>query len=325
MFRNEIIETGKQVIHLEAKALFALEELIDSSFTQAVTLIQSLEGKGKLIISGMGKAGLIGAKIAATFSSLGTASFFMHPAEASHGDLGMVSETDVLLLLSNSGASEEVIHLIPSFKKLGVSIIAITSKPKSILAKNADVTLNLGDFQEACLMKLAPTTSTTLMLALGDALAVATMKIKKGFDEKAYAFFHPGGLLGKKLLKVEEVMRKGDDVVKCSETTEVKSVLFAMTKTRSGMALILAKDGSLEGVFTDGDLRRALEKNENILKQEVRIWMTANPQSIEAGHFVTKAVKILGDEQIGDLPVVNHQNKPLGIISAKDLLSLGLI
>ena len=131
MFRNEIIETGKQVIHLEAKALFALEELIDSSFTQAVTLIQSLEGKGKLIISGMGKAGLIGAKIAATFSSLGTASFFMHPAEASHGDLGMVSETDVLLLLSNSGASEEVIHLIPSFKKLGVSIIAITSKPKS--------------------------------------------------------------------------------------------------------------------------------------------------------------------------------------------------
>ena len=303
----------------------ALEKLIDYSFVQAVKLIQSLKGKGKLVISGMGKAGHIATKIAATFSSLGTSSFFIHPAEASHGDLGMVGAFDVIMLLSNSGASEEVNYLIPSFKKMGIKIIAITSEPKSVLGKNADVTLNLGHFQEACLLKLAPTTSTTLMLALGDALAVATMKTNDEFDERAYAFFHPRGALGKKLLKVEEVMRKGDDMVLCSKDTNLKSVLLAMTESRSGLSLVLSSDGRLAGVFTDGDLRRALEKNENILDQEVKMLMTVNPQSIQLGHLVTQAIKILGDKQIGDLPVVDKENKPVGIISAKDLLSMGLI
>ena len=185
--------------------------------------------------------------------------------------------------------------------------------------------LELGTFDEACLMGLAPTTSTTLMLALGDALAVAVMKNNPGFDERRYAFFHPGGSLGKKLLKVEQVMRQGEEVAICDQQTEIKSVLFAITHARSGLALIVDRKKKLVGVFTDGDLRRALEKTKEVLKQKVGEVMTIHPKTIGAEEFAIKAVKVLGENKIGDLPVVDDSNRPLGVVSAKDLLSLGLI
>lgn len=319
---SDIVKIGKEVLSIESQSLSRLADRIDSSFAQGVNLIR--ESRGKVVVSGMGKAGLIGVKIAATFSSLGTPSFFMHPAEASHGDLGMVSRDDVLLFLSNSGSSSEITTLLPALGSIGVKIIAITSKPESLLGKKSDILLLLGEFEEACLMGLAPTTSTTLMLAMGDALAVAVMKARGGFDEKSYAFFHPAGALGKKLLPVKEIMRKGYEVVICSESTQVTNALFDITKARSGLALIVNDNGSLEGVFTDGDLRRALETDQNALKCQVSKVMTRHPKTIKKDKHVMEAIKLFGDYKIGDLPVVDNYNRPEGVISAKDLLLFGL-
>lgn len=319
----DIVKTGKQVLTLEADSLARLAESLDSSFDQAVGLIR--KSRGKVVVSGMGKAGLVGTKIAATFASLGTSSFFMHPAEASHGDLGMVSAADVLLLLSNSGSSTETTALLSPLGAIGVKIIAITSKPESALGEKAHVVLSLGKFEEACLMKLAPTTSTTLMLALGDALAVAAMQANTNFDEKRYAFLHPAGALGKKLLPVKEIMRRGDEVVICDKSTEVKAVLFAITSARSGLALIVGEDKRLVGVFTDGDLRRALEKNQAVLQTQVGEVMTRHPKTIHEKHFAMEAIKRLRHYKIGDLPVVDETNSPVGVISVKDLLVFGLV
>ncbi len=322
---HPILKKGREVVELEAKVIHSLVERLDANFTQAVEKITAC--RGRVVLSGVGKAGTIARKIASTFSSLGTASFFMHPAEASHGDLGMVRRDDIVLFLSNSGESSEVNALIPSIKALGAFLIAITGQKESTLGREADLTLDIGMNPEACSLGLAPTSSTTAMLVMGDALAVTVMEQKPDFDEKHYAFFHPGGALGKKLLRVHEVMRKGEEVVILPETATVRDCLFAITKaaSRAGAAVLVDGNGKLAGIFTDGDLRRGLEKDPDALVKPVKAVMTRSPRSTTENAFAMEALKILRDLKIGELPVLNDAGKPVGVLSVKDLISIGLL
>jgi len=319
----DIINRGKNVLLQEAEVLQNTAALIGSDFVSAVTMLCGI--RGKVIVCGVGKAGIIGRKIAASFSSLGTSSFFMHPADAVHGDLGMVTEHDIMLFLSNSGESSEISALLPGVKALRCGIIAITGNTQSILAKSADVVIDIGHINEACSLGLAPTCSTTAMLAVGDALAVVCMENNKNFDEKKYAFFHPAGALGKKLLTVEKIMRSGNDIVITGEKTLIRDVLIAVTRCRCGLAVIVDDDGKLSGVFADGDLRRHLEQNTNLLEQEVGTHMTRKPKSISPAQFAAEALKILRDYRISDIPVIDTDGTPLGVVYLKDLVDIGLM
>ena len=322
MNKRELLETGKKVLSLEASAVRTLAEMLDENFLKAVDFI--VKCRGKVVVSGMGKAGLIGQKIASTFSSLGRSSFFMHPADASHGDLGMVKPEDVVILLSNSGESAEVTTILPALRVIGASLIAVTGNPDSVLARKSDIVLLIGKVEEACLMGLAPTTSTTAMLAMGDALAVSAMKRDGTFDEARYAFFHPSGALGKKLLTVDQVMRKKTESVIATEDRTVRDILFAITKMRAGLAALVDHKEILIGVFTDGDLRRALEGKEDILHRPVREVMTREPRAIDHKAYALQALKMMRDHRIGDLPVVDGSRRPVGVISMKDLVTIGL-
>lgn len=317
------LKRAKEVFRLEAEAVKGLASKLDDNFTKAVEAISKCPGR--VVVSGMGKAGIIGQKISATLSSLGSPSIWMHSAEAAHGDLGRVTKDDIVIALSNSGETEETKNLIPVLKKIGAKIIAITGNKNSNLAKHSDLVLDVSVRKEACTLGLAPTSSTTAMLAMGDALAVCVVE-KKGFKEKDFALFHPGGSLGKKLiLKVEDIMRKGKNNPIVNEEAIVKDVLYAITESRAGAASVVNKTGKLSGIFTDGDLRRHLESDANLSKRRVKEVMTRNPVAISPEKLAVEALRILEEKKIDELPVVDKDRRPVGMLDVQDVLRAGLV
>lgn len=318
-----IIKRAKEVFRLEAEAVRALANKLDHNFVQAVEAISNC--KGRVVVTGMGKAGIIGQKISATLASLGTPSIWLHSAEAVHGDLGRVTKNDIVIALSNSGETEETKSLIPVLKKIGAKIIAITGNKNSSLAKFSNLVLDVSVKKEACPLGLAPTSSTTAMLAMGDALAVCLVK-EKGFKEKDFALFHPGGALGRKLLlKVDDIMRKGKDNPIVNEEAIVKDVLYAITEARAGSASVVNKSGKLTGIFTDGDLRRHLETDANLSRRKVKEVMTKNPITISPQRLAVEAWRILEERKIDELPVVDEKGRPAGLLDVQDVLRAGLV
>ncbi|HVY62488.1 MAG TPA: KpsF/GutQ family sugar-phosphate isomerase, partial [Planctomycetota bacterium] len=283
-----------------------------------------LECKGRTILSGMGKPGLIGQKISATLASTGTPSYSLHPAEALHGDLGRIVKEDVILILSNSGETEEIVRLIPHVKKIGAKIIGMTGRKDSTLARHSDILLDMGDVEEACPLGLAPTTSTSVMLALGDALALAVQR-GRNFTLEEYATNHPGGSLGRRFLRVEEIMRKESRLARIPASRTVKEAIFAITEARSGAACVVDDQGRLVGVFTDGDLRRHMAREERVLEARVADMMTRNPTTITAGRLAVEAMRIMGEKKFNQLPVVDEGRRPIGTIDIQDLAAIGFI
>ncbi len=316
------IEDAKKVLEIESEAINDLIKQLDDNFSQAVELISKC--KGRVIITGMGKSGLIGRKITSTLSSTGTSAFFIHPVEGMHGDMGMVMKGDIVLALSYSGETEEMKKILPLIKRLGLRLITLTGNPDSSLAKESDAVLNVKVKREACPFNLAPTASTTAMLALGDALAIALLE-KKGFKEADFALLHPAGVIGKKLLlRVEDVMRKGEENPLIDEDKRVREALFVMTSTRLGAVSVVDKEGKLIGFFTDGDLRRHLQKDKNLLEKKLSSVMTKKPTAITKRKLATEAVRILQEKKFDNIPVVDEGNRPIGIVDERDLLKEGI-
>jgi len=314
---------AKKVLKIERDAIASLVKRIDSRFERIVNVVCKI--KGRVIVTGMGKPGFIAQKISATLSSTGTPSLYLHPAEALHGDLGRVTKDDLILALSNSGETEEIVKFLPMVKKIGAKLIAMTGNIRSTLAEFADYAIDVSVKREACPLGLAPTTSTTAMLAMGDALAVALLD-KKKFREKDFAFYHPGGILGKRLiLKVADIMRKGDDNPIVKQNAKVKNVLLAITKARSGSASVVDSRGRLLGIFTDGDLRRHLETMPNLVEIEIKDVMTKNPTVISKDRLAAEAFEILRSKKIDELPVVDDKKRPIGLLDVQDLLKAGLV
>lgn len=321
-----IIEQARQVLAAEAAAIEALIPRINGQFTAAVQLI--LEGRGRVIVTGMGKSGLIGKKIAATLASTGTPSFFLHPAEGIHGDLGMVTSEDIVLALSNSGETAEVIGILPAVRRIGARIIAMAGREQSTLAQNADVFLDVAVEKEACPMGLAPTASTTAALAMGDALAVALLSSRK-FTPEDFALFHPGGSLGRKLLlTVDNVMHTGEDNPIVAADKLVKEALFVMTAKGLGVTSVVDKEGKLLGIVTDGDIRRGLENGHDFLDRPVDAIMTKTPRTITKDKLAAQALNLMEKNKprpITVLPVVDDQFRAIGIIHLTDLLRQGVV
>jgi arabinose-5-phosphate isomerase len=315
------VEYGKDIIETEANAVKNLIHHIDDSFQNAVDLV--INCRGRIVVTGIGKAGIIGQKISATLASTGTPSYWLHSSEAKHGDLGRVVAEDVVLALSNSGETE-ITQLIPFLKKIGSKIIAITGNNKSSLATHSDIVLYIGNIDEACPLGLAPTASSTTMLALGDALALTVFK-KRNLSKEEYAFYHPGGEIGRKLLPVDTIMRKGEENPVANEDVTVADALKIMTDTKGnpGAVNIIDSNSKLAGFFTDGDLRRNLHKGTSFLDNAIKDVMTKNPKSITTGCLASEAYKILRENKIDQLPVVDSNNTPIGIIDVQDLLDTG--
>lgn len=317
------IDRAKEVLRIELEAIASLIDRIDERFTNAVRML--CDCRGRVVITGMGKPGIIARKISATLASTGTPSLFLHPAEAVHGDLGMVTKDDVVVAISNSGETEEISKLLSTIKKIGAKLIALTGNLDSTLARNSDVALDIGVDREACPLGLAPTASTTAMLAMGDALAIAVSD-KKGFKYEDYAFFHPGGALGKRLLlKVEDIMRTGNENPIVKEDRLVKEALLAITGARAGACSIINEEGILIGIFTDGDLRRHLETDPDLSKKRIDQVMTRTPKTITKTRLAAEAFKILKENKIDELPVVDSANRPIGLVDVQDLLKAGLV
>ena len=311
---------AKQVLRIEAEAITRLIPRIGRSFDKAVAMV--LGCKGRVVVTGMGKAGLIGQKISATMASTGTPSHWVHPAEAIHGDLGRVTKDDVLIALSNSGETEELTRLLPVIKRIGTALIALTGNLKSALARHADVVLDVSVEREACAMNLAPTSSTTAMLAMGDALSVVVAERKK-FKEKDFALLHPGGSLGRRLLlRVADLMRTGAAHPVVREQAKVREVLLAITKARAGCASIVNAQRRLVGIFTDGDLRRHLE-HPNLAAQRVAQVMTRRPKTIRPEALAAEALRVLREYRIDELVVVDARQRPVGLLDVQDLLKAG--
>jgi arabinose-5-phosphate isomerase len=327
---SEDVAYGQEVIRAEARALSALVDRLDESFARAAELI--LNCHGRVVTTGMGKAGLIGQKISATLASTGTPSLPLHPAEAFHGDLGRIVKDDVVLAISNSGETAEIVELVPEVKKIGARIIAITGGGDSSLARHADVVLNLGHIEEACPLGLAPSCSTTAMLALGDALALTVLK-RRNFSKEDFARYHPAGDLGRQLLTVEEVMRTGGNFPVVGEETSVEEALRAIARSKdrsgsvAGSVCVVNPRGRLIGIFTDGDLRRHLEsEGPDLLKRAITDVMTRGPRLfIRSGRLATEALRIMAENKVDELPVVDEEFHPLGNIDIQDLLEVGLV
>ncbi|MBI2095491.1 MAG: KpsF/GutQ family sugar-phosphate isomerase [Candidatus Omnitrophica bacterium] len=317
------VKVAKRVIGIEREALALLRSRIDHNFEKACALI--MECRGRTVLTGLGKPGFIAQKISATLSSTGTPSLFLHPAEALHGDLGRVMKEDVVVGLSNSGRTEEIVKLLPVVRKIGAKLISITGNPKSPLATHSDVVLDVRVKKEACPLNLAPTASTTAMLAMGDALAVALLE-KKGFKAEDFAFYHPGGDLGKKLLlRVSDIMRTGRDNPVVSGDMKVEEVLYRITGARAGSATIVDKKGRLAGIFTDGDLRRHLKGGGDLLQTPVRDVMTKNPVTITAGKLAAEVLELLRSKRIDEVPVVDPRGRPVGYLDVQDILKAGIV
>ncbi|MCV6625588.1 MAG: KpsF/GutQ family sugar-phosphate isomerase [Cellvibrionaceae bacterium] len=316
------IDAGRRTIALEAKAVAALEARLDGDFSKACELI--LNCAGRVVVTGMGKSGHIGGKIAATLASTGTPAFFVHPGEASHGDLGMITKQDVVIAISNSGSSSEVITLLPLLKRMGNPLISMTGKADSPLAKAASAHLDISIEQEACPLNLAPTCSTTATLAMGDALAVALLEAR-GFTAKDFAFSHPGGALGRKLLlKVEDVMHRGKELPRVNKHTLLSAALMEMTAKGFGMTTVM-KDGELLGVFTDGDLRRSLDQGVDFNTATMADVMTAKPLTINQNRLAAEALGLMDEKKITALVVEDDSNHPVGLLHMHDLLRAGLV
>ncbi|MHC6227179.1 KpsF/GutQ family sugar-phosphate isomerase [Pseudomonas sp. X10] len=320
---SELIQSAQRTLRLELKAIEDLLARIDASFVKACELI--LASKGRVVVLGMGKSGHIGNKIAATLASTGTPAFFVHPAEASHGDMGMITRDDVILALSNSGSTAEIITLLPLIKRLGIQLISLTGNPDSPLAHAAEVNLDARVAQEACPLNLAPTSSTTAALALGDALAIALLEAR-GFTAEDFAFSHPGGALGRRLLlKVENVMHSGDALPQVQRGTLLKDALLEMSRKGLGMTVITETDGRLAGIFTDGDLRRSLDRNINVHKTRIEEAMTVHGKTARADMLAAEALKIMEDHKINALVVVDKDDRPIGALNMHDLLRAGVM
>ncbi|OGW76797.1 MAG: hypothetical protein A3I73_03315 [Omnitrophica bacterium RIFCSPLOWO2_02_FULL_45_16] len=314
---------AKKVLEIERDALSSLINRIDSNFEKVINALYNI--KGRVIVTGMGKPGFIAQKISATLSSTGTPSLYLHPAEALHGDIGRVTKDDLILALSNSGETEEMVKFLPIVKKIGAKLVAMVGNTKSILAKNADYIIDTSIKREACSLGLAPTTSTTAMLAMGDALAIALLE-KKGFKETDFAFYHPGGILGKRLiLSVGDIMRKGRDNPIVNENLAVKKVLLSITKARAGSASVVDSKGRLIGIFTDGDLRRHLETMPDLINKKVKDVMTRNPVTIKKDKLAAEAFDILRSKKIDEIPVVDDKKRAIGLVDVQDLLKAGLV
>ena len=318
---NTLIDVGKRTINMELAAINALSDRIDHTFSRACGLI--LNCTGRIVVSGMGKSGHIGNKIAATLASTGTPAFFLHPAEANHGDLGKVTGDDVVLAISNSGNSMELLTLLPLFKRLSVPLISMTGNSNSTLAQAADINLDISVETEACPLGLAPTSSTTVTLVLGDALAVALLEAR-GFTADDFAFSHPGGSLGKKLLlKVEDIMHAREHLPLVDSTVTLRDTLLEMTRKGLGMTIIL--DGErMVGIFTDGDLRRVFDNHHDISQVTVGDVMTADPITINVGSLAAEALAIVEKNAVTSL-VVNGLQKPVGVIHIQDILRAGIV
>jgi arabinose-5-phosphate isomerase len=324
MTKHAYTELGRAVLKTEANAILALVSRLDDSFSRACDLI--LNCKGRIVVTGMGKSGHIGNKIAATLASTGTPAFFMHSGEASHGDLGMITADDLVIALSNSGETSEITLLLPLLKRLGIPLLALTGKPGSTLARSADIHLDVSVSKEACPLGLAPTSSTTATLAMGDALAVAVLEAR-GFTEQDFALSHPGGHLGRRLLlRVSDIMHTGDAIPLVSSATTLKDTLLEMTAKGLGMAGVIdAASGRLVGIYTDGDLRRTFERMPNIETALVRDFMTANCVTIDAARIAGEALKIMHDKKINALMVVDDDLVVQGALNMHDLLRAGVV
>jgi len=318
---REDIEYAREVIRLEAEAVAALGRLLDERFGRAVAMVLACEGH--VVTTGMGKSGLIAQKLSATLASTGTPSFFLHPTEALHGDLGRVVQNDLVIALSNSGTTE-VRRLIPSVKQIGAKLIAITGNPDSSLARHADCVLPLGDAPEACPVGLAPTTSTTAQLALGDALAMAVAK-RRNFTREEYALYHPGGSLGRSLLRVSELMRGADAVPPARTGTSTRDALVGAggLGRRPGALPVVGADGKLRGLLTDGDVRRHLLRDARFIDRPIDENMTRSPLTVRAGQLAAEAWRLMKEHNFDELPVVDEHGKYLGLLDVQDLLEAG--
>jgi len=316
-----IIKRAKEVIRIEARAVKALENRIGEPFQSTVELL--LNCKGRVIVCGMGKSGIIGQKIASTLTSTGTAALFLHPAEGVHGDLGAVLDDDVVICISNSGNTEEILRLLPLFKRKDVPIIAMTGNTGSPLASRSDIVLDIHVDEEACPFDVVPTASTTATLAMGDALALALFEAR-GLTVEDFAFLHPGGDIGRKLiLKVDDVMRTGEDIARVDREMTLSQVILEITSKRLGATCVFSK-GKLCGIITDGDLRRLMEKKHDIHSLLAKDIMSPEPITVPEGILAAKALRVMEDYSINQLIVVNQDNEPVGMIHIHDLLKSGL-
>ena len=310
------LELARKVLRTEAAAILGLVERIDGDFERAVQFL--FECRGRVVVTGMGKSGIICRKIAATLSSTGTPAFFLHPAEAIHGDIGAIRDDDVVVAVSYSGETEELLRLLESIRRLGARLIAITGNGNSTLARAADVTLDCGVAAEACPLNLAPTASTTAALALGDALAM-TLLVRKGFREEDFASLHPGGKLGRRLMRVEHVMHSGTAAPLVPGTATMRDVIHEMSSKRLGMTCVVDADGRLMGVFTDGDLRRQMTRAGNILELTAADVMTPNPITIDRHPLAVEALKVMETHKITAVVVVDAQRVVEGVVHLHDL------
>ncbi|MEO8077191.1 MAG: KpsF/GutQ family sugar-phosphate isomerase [Acidobacteriota bacterium] len=310
------LDLARNVLRTEAAAILALVDRIDGHFERAVQMLY--ECRGRVIVTGMGKSGLIGRKISATLSSTGTSAWFLHPAEAIHGDLGAIREDDVVIALSHSGETEELVRLLESIRRTGARLIAMTGDPASTLAGAADVTLDCSVSEEACPMNLVPTASTTAALAMGDALAM-TLLVRKGFRAEDFASLHPGGKLGRRLMRVEHVMHSGDAAPLVRVSTRMPEVFHEMSSKRLGMTCVVNDDGTLAGVFTDGDLRRLMTRASNVLELSAGAAMTPNPITIQRELLAVEALKVMETHKITSVVVVDARRAVEGVVHLHDL------
>ena len=314
---------GKAVIKTEQAALLALTKRIDNKFVDACNII--LDCSGRVVVTGMGKSGHIANKIAATLASTGTPSFFVHPGEASHGDLGMITPNDVVIALSNSGETDEIVALLPVIKRLNTPLITLTGNPDSTLAKTSNINIDVSIKKEACPLGLAPTSSTTAALAMGDAIAIALLEVR-GFSEDDFALSHPGGTLGRRLLlRVDDIMHTGEDIPKVNENATLGEALIEMSKKGLGVTSIVNNDGTVLGVFTDGDLRRTLDSGVDFKSCHVKDVMTKNGKEIPVNSLAASALALMETHRINALVVIDEKNKLVGMLNMHDLLRARVI
>jgi arabinose-5-phosphate isomerase len=320
--REDLLKLAAKVLRVEGEGILGLIPRLDERFLRALELLQAC--RGRVVVMGIGKSGIIGRKVAATLASVGTPALFLHPAEGVHGDIGMVARDDVAVIISNSGETEEVITLLPAIKRLGIPLIVLTGNPASTLARTADVVLDVSVAEEACPMSLVPTSSTTAALAMGDALAVSLLELR-GVTPEDFAFFHPGGSLGRRFLKVEELMHVGDAVPVVSEGTPMAEAILEMTGKRLGATAVVDAEGVLVGIITDGDLRRALQRDHELAGRTAGDLMSSHPKTISRDELAAKALETMERHSITQLLIMDASRRPEGILHLHDILRAKIV
>ena len=318
---RSVLDSARRVLDIEEKSLSAVGSRLGEEFVKAIQILSSCEGR--VVFVGMGKSGLVCRKIAATFASTGTPALFVHPAEGGHGDLGMLMRGDLLVAVTYSGETEEIVRLLPAVKRLGIPIICMTGVKESRMAKRADAILDISVKEEACPLGLAPTASTTVTMALGDALAVALLELR-GFTEEDFALFHPGGALGRKLKIVKDIMHTGDDIPAVTDSTKMKEALFEITSKKLGFTTVVDGKDNLVGVITDGDLRRLMEKEEDVFSLLAGQVMMKDPRRIEESALAARALQVMEQFEITSLVVVDDNGRTVGVIHLHDILKAGI-